>query len=134
MPAKLYVYETLLEQLAQDLEHMPTKLGPFIQEEDAVVSQRHVTRHRHLAPADQPDSREGVMGGATRARRHQRGAVAHEASDTVDARRLKGFGEGHRRHGGGESLRQHRLASPRGAEQEEVRSITPASTSASQET
>jgi hypothetical protein len=43
-PAKLYIYETLLERLAQDLEHMTAKLGPFIQEEDAVVGQRHVAR------------------------------------------------------------------------------------------
>jgi hypothetical protein len=31
--------DTLLEGLAQDLEHMAAKLRPFIQEEDAVVGQ-----------------------------------------------------------------------------------------------
>jgi hypothetical protein len=41
---------------------MTAELGPFIQEEDAVVGQRHVARHRHGAPADQPDIRDGVMG------------------------------------------------------------------------
>jgi hypothetical protein len=29
-PAKLYVYETLLERLAQDLENMAAELGPLI--------------------------------------------------------------------------------------------------------
>jgi hypothetical protein len=61
-PEKLYVYETLLERLAQDLQDMATKLGPFIQEEHAIVGQRHVARHWHVAPADQPRIREGMMG------------------------------------------------------------------------
>jgi hypothetical protein len=30
MPAKLYVYETLLERLPQDLEDMAAELGQFI--------------------------------------------------------------------------------------------------------
>src|SRR5262247_3763924 len=39
---RLYSCDALLERLPQDLEHMTAKLGQFIQEEDAVVSQRHV--------------------------------------------------------------------------------------------
>src|SRR4029450_9582734 len=53
-PAKLYIYETLLERLAQDLKHMTAKLGQFIQAQNAVMGQRHFARHRHLASADQP--------------------------------------------------------------------------------
>jgi hypothetical protein len=34
---RLYVYETLLERLAQDLKHMTAALGQFIQEEHPVV-------------------------------------------------------------------------------------------------
>jgi hypothetical protein len=63
-PAKLYVYETLLERLAQDLQDMAAELGQFIQEEHAIVGQRHFARHRHVAPADQPRIREGVVGRA----------------------------------------------------------------------
>ena len=59
----MHVCETLLERLAQDLEHLAAKLLPFIQEEHAVVGQRHVARQRHVAPTDQPDIRDGVMGG-----------------------------------------------------------------------
>jgi hypothetical protein len=33
----LYVYDTILERLAQDLEHMTAKLGPVIQEAHPVV-------------------------------------------------------------------------------------------------
>jgi hypothetical protein len=36
-PAKLYIDETLLERLAQDLQNMAAELGQFIQEEHAVV-------------------------------------------------------------------------------------------------
>jgi hypothetical protein len=38
-PAKLYVYETILERSAQDLEDMAPALRQFIQEEYAVVGQ-----------------------------------------------------------------------------------------------
>jgi hypothetical protein len=34
---RLYVYDTLLERLAQDLEDMAAELGQFIQEAHAVV-------------------------------------------------------------------------------------------------
>jgi hypothetical protein len=41
---------------------MAAALGQFIQEAHAMVGQRHLTRHRHVAPADQPRIREGVGG------------------------------------------------------------------------
>jgi hypothetical protein len=37
---RLYVYDTLLERLPQDLQDMAAELGEFIQEEDAIVGQR----------------------------------------------------------------------------------------------
>src|SRR5262245_10773328 len=126
-PERWYVCATIFERLAQDLQDVAAALRPFIQEEDAVVSQRHLARHRHVFPADQSHVRDGVMGGATRASRHQRGAVAREAGDTMDAGGLDGFGQGHCRQDGGESPGQHRLASPRGAEQEHIMGRTPAS-------
>jgi hypothetical protein len=43
----------------------------------------------------------------------------------VDTRRLNGLGEGHRRQDGGEAAGQHRLARPRGAEQEYIMVGTP---------
>jgi hypothetical protein len=65
------------------------------------------------------------MGRATRAGRDPRRAVAGEAGDSVDTRGLNRLGEGHRRQDGGQSPCQHRLARPRGAEQEEIRVRTP---------
>jgi hypothetical protein len=59
---RLYSCDTLLEWLSQDLQDVAAELRQFIQKEHAVVRQRHFARHRHMAPADQPDIRDGVMG------------------------------------------------------------------------
>ena len=125
-PAKLYVYETLLERLAQDLRDMAAARGLCIQEAHAMVGQRHVARHWHVPPADEPNIREGLVGRATRARRDPRRAVASEAGDAVDTRGLNGLREGHRRQDGGEAACEHRLARPWGAEQEQIMVRTPA--------
>jgi hypothetical protein len=45
-PVKLYVYETLLQRLASHLQDMTAELGQFIEEEHAVVGQRHLARPR----------------------------------------------------------------------------------------
>jgi hypothetical protein len=57
--AKLYVYETLLQRLAQDLQDMAAALGPFIPAEHAMVGPRHVARPRHVAPPISPASEMG---------------------------------------------------------------------------
>ena len=53
-PARLLVYDTLLERLAQDLQNMASELRELIQEEHTMVGQRHLAWQRHVAPADQP--------------------------------------------------------------------------------
>jgi hypothetical protein len=73
------------------------------------------------------------MGGATRAGRHQRRAVAREAGDAVDARGLKGFRQRHRQQDSGQPPRQHRLPHRMYTEQEEIRVRTPACISTSRE-
>jgi hypothetical protein len=72
-----------------------------------------------------------MMRCAARAGRDPRRAVAGETSDAVDTRGLNGLGEGHRREDGGEPPCQHRLADPRGADEEDVVGRTSASPSAS---
>jgi hypothetical protein len=78
---RLSVEDTLLQGLAQDFENMAAELGPFIQEEHAIMGQRHVARHRHGAPTNQPHIRDGVVGRTTRASRDPRRAIPREASD-----------------------------------------------------
>jgi hypothetical protein len=53
---RLYFCETLLEGLAQHLQDMAAALRQLIQQEHAVVRQRHLRWHRHLAPPVRPTS------------------------------------------------------------------------------
>jgi hypothetical protein len=59
---RLYVYDALLERLAEHLEDMTPELAEFVQEEHAMVYQRHLARHRDLTAADPPHIGDGVMG------------------------------------------------------------------------
>jgi hypothetical protein len=108
---------------------MAAALGPCIQEAHAMVGQRHVARHRHEAPADQPRIRDGVVWRATRTGRDQRRAVAGEASDAVDTRGLNGLGIGYLGSNAGRPARPPRLARSR-VEPEETMVRTPAQPSA----
>jgi hypothetical protein len=54
--ARLYICDTLRERLAQDLKDMAAALGQCIQEEHAMVGQRHVARHRHMPAPISPTS------------------------------------------------------------------------------
>ena len=48
---------------------MAAELGELIQEEHTMVGQRHVARHGHVAPADQPHVGDGRVGGHDMGRR-----------------------------------------------------------------
>jgi hypothetical protein len=58
---------------------MAAELGPFIQEEHAMVGQRPLPRHWHVAHTDQPRIRDGVVGA-----RHGR-VVTHAVQVPVKA-------------------------------------------------
>jgi hypothetical protein len=91
--------DPLLYRLPQPCKLMPSARGACIEAERTVVGERHATRHRYLAPTDQPCVRDRMVGA-----RHGRlvtKAVRSEAGDTVDACGLNGLGEGHRRQDGG---------------------------------
>jgi hypothetical protein len=90
-----YACDTVLERLAQDLQDVAAKLRQLIQEQHAMVRQRHLARQRHMVRADQPHVRYGVVRGATRAGHDDGGAVAGEAGDVVNARGFDGFNQGH---------------------------------------
>jgi hypothetical protein len=51
-PARLYVYDAVLQGLAQDLQDMPFELGQPVEEEDAVMRQRRLAGHGDLPAAD----------------------------------------------------------------------------------
>jgi hypothetical protein len=61
-PTRLYVYDTLLERLPPDLQDMAAAGRQLIQQPHAIMGQRHVARHWHLAPIDQAHLQDGVVG------------------------------------------------------------------------
>jgi hypothetical protein len=74
--ARLYSYDTILERLPPHLKHVAFELGPLIEEEDAVGRTRHLAGPGDLPAVDHADIGDGVMRGATRARRDDRGVAA----------------------------------------------------------
>jgi hypothetical protein len=112
--------------VAPHLQDMAAALGEFIYAAHAMVGQRHLAWHRHMAATDPSRLREGLVGRATRAGRDQRRAVTGEAGDAVNTRGLNRLGEGHRRQDGGESAGQLRLARPWGTKEEHIMVRTPA--------
>ena len=52
MPAGWSVEDTVFDGLAQDHDHMPPELCPFIQEKHTMVGQRHLAGHRDVVSAD----------------------------------------------------------------------------------
>ena len=57
-----------------------------------MVRPRDFAWHRHLPAADQADSREGVVGGATGAHGDQGGVIAAAAGGAREAGSVNGFG------------------------------------------
>jgi hypothetical protein len=112
--------DTLLDRLAQHLQYVAVELRQFIQQEHAMVRQRHLARHRDLTAADRAHSRDGVMGGTKRAGGDEGGAGLTSARDAVNARGLNGFGQGHRRQEGGEPPGQPRLARSEWIQEQDV--------------
>ena len=82
MPARLYVDDTLLKGLAQDLEDVAAELRPFTQAAHAVVRPRHLARRRHRTAADQPHAGDGVRRGAARAPGDEGGARTGASAST----------------------------------------------------
>ena len=126
---RLYVYDTLLEGLAQNLQDVAAALRQFTQQEHPMVRQRHFAWHRHLAPTDQADIGDRGMRGATWARRDARRAVTGAAGDAMNARGVDGLGQGHVGQDGGEPACQHRLARSGWPQEQDVMGRTPASDS-----
>ena len=68
---RLYLYDTLLERLAQALEDLARALWQLMQEQDAMVRQGPLPRQGPLAAADQADVGDGMVGGPEGARRDE---------------------------------------------------------------
>jgi hypothetical protein len=98
-----YLWDTILERLAPDLQDIAAARRPCTQAAHPVVGERHRARPRHVAPTDPPHIGDGVRGGATRPGRDHRRAAAGAAGNVVEARNLDGLGQAHGREHGGEA-------------------------------
>jgi hypothetical protein len=89
-------------------------VGTVAAKEHPMVRQRHLACHGDVPPADQPGIEDRMMRGVKRVGRDPRRAGAGKADDTMDARGLELFRQGHGRQNGGEPPHQPRLTRPRG--------------------
>ena len=110
---------TVLERLAQSLQGGARELRQLVEEQDAVVGQARLARHRPRAAADQPGGRDRVVRRAEGAAGDQPAAVV-APRDAVDARHLQRLLSGQRRQDARQAPRQHRLADARRALEEQV--------------
>jgi hypothetical protein len=99
---------------------MPSEFGEFVEAEDAMMGQRHLARHGHLAAADQSHIGNGLVGGATRPGGDEGGAPPGAAGDAREAGGFEGLSQGHAGENGGEAARQPRCAGPGGRRSSEV--------------
>ena len=84
------------------------------------MSQRHFSRPRHGASANQSRIADGVVRRTVRPRAHQPSAVLQHPRHAVNARRLDGFLERHWRQDRRDALRQHGLPRARRPDEQNV--------------
>ena len=111
---------SVLQGLAHHLQHIPSKLGEFVQEEDAAVGQRDLAWLGMRAAAQEAAVADRVVGGAEGAARDERDAAFEFTRDRMDARHLQGFLGRQGREDGGDATRKHRLSRAGGSDEEEV--------------
>jgi hypothetical protein len=75
---RLYLYDAVLEGLAQDFQDVAAKLRELIEKQDTMVPQRHLARCGDV-PADQPRIEDRLRRGATQGPGDDRGAGAGAA-------------------------------------------------------
>ena len=98
------------QRLAEAFEHRAAEFGKLVEEEDAVVGERHLAGPRRAAPAaDHPGVRDRVVRRAERACLDEASA-AQQPGDGVHLGGLEGFVEVHRREDARHASGEHRLA------------------------
>ena len=108
-----------LERLAQRFEHAAVELRQLVQEQHALVRERHLARARVRAAADHGGDRSGVVRAAKRPPLGQP-AVVQQPGDAGDHAHFQDLGRIQRRQQPGQARRENRLARPRRADQQQV--------------
>ncbi len=114
------VNAVVLERLAERLECRPPELRQLVEEQHAVVRERHLTRARRIPAAHQSRIGHGVVRCAERAALDQTGTRTKTAGDRVDLRRFERFRRRHGRQNARQPPREHRLARAGRTDQQHV--------------
>ena len=112
--------DAVLERLAQGLEHRPVELGELVEQQHAVMGKADLARTRPRPTADDRGGRRGVMRRAEGRPIDEGTALRQDACDRVDAGDLERLVGCQRREKAGQAARQHRLAGPGRAREQEV--------------
>ncbi len=113
-------HHAVLERLPQGLENRTRELGQLVQEQDAAMSQRHLTRPRIRSSTHDRRRRRAVVRRAKRRTGHERAPGRKEARNGVDSRHLQRLGSRERREDSRQAAREHRLAGSRRPHQQDV--------------
>lgn len=110
-----------LERLAQRVERARREFVGLVEEQHPAVRDRHGAGPGEVGTAtDQRGDRRGVVRRLQRRPADEACAVPEQAGDRMDRRDFERLGIGQRRQQPGHALREHGLARPRHAEQEDV--------------
>src|SRR5262245_26262182 len=115
-----YQDDAVLEWLPKGLQHRTRELRQLVQEEDAAVGQRDLSRPRTRSAADDRGRRGAVVRGAEGWHGEKRAAGRECPRHRMDARDLERLRAGECREDAGETTREHRLARTGWAGEEEV--------------
>ena len=112
--------EAVLERLAKRLERGSTELGKLVEKQHAMVGQARFARSGDFSATDQPGFGDRVVRRSEGTRARQPRGLSEQASDTMDSRHFDCLVGRHGRKHPRQATRQHRLAGPRWADQQQV--------------
>jgi hypothetical protein len=113
-------HDAVFQRLPQRLQNGPPILGEFIEEQDTVVREAHFAGPGNRSTTYEPRVARRVVGRPERTLRHESTPGRNQPGNRVDLGKIDRLGNGKRRENPGKSTGHHRLAGPRGADQEEI--------------
>ena len=103
-------YMFILHRLAQHLQHRVSKLGHLVEEQHAIVCQRHLTRLGRVTTANERHRRGHMVRGTERPLAHKAARSAKLTRYGVYLGCFERLVQGHRGHNGRHTAREHSLS------------------------
>lgn len=109
-----------LQRLPQRFQRRTTELRQLVQEQHAVMGERHLSGRDIVAPSHQACVGNSVVRGTEWPLRHQAVSAFQQAAHGMDLAGFQGFFPVQRRQNGREPLSQHGLAGPRRTAEQDI--------------